>query len=80
MTQSLHRICWLAGNAHPQHVDGGAEILDLETGLFANDGATAVRADDKFRAHFEGTELSFCAHSGDAVAIENQAGDFGLHA
>ncbi len=80
MSQSLHGIARLARNAHPQHIDGRAEIFYLQAGLFANDRTAAVRANHELSTHFERAELSFRAYSGDAVAVDNQISDFSLHA
>ena len=46
-------VLGLLGKAHPQHVHGRAEILDLETGDVAHRRVAAVGADHEIGAHVE---------------------------
>ncbi len=48
VAKTAERLCGIAGlarNAHPEDVDGSAEIDDFEAGLFADDGVAAIGTD-----------------------------------
>jgi len=65
-----------AGDAHPQHVDGSAEIEDFKAGFGAQDGMTAVGADGLWRAEFAMAIAGFGADTCDAAIFNDQIDDF----
>ena len=68
-----------AGNAHPEHVDGSAEVDDFEAGFGAHDGMAAVGAYGQRRAEFAIAIASFGADACYTVIFDEQIGDFRLH-
>ena len=73
-------IAGLAGDAHPEDVDGSAEVEDFEAGFFADDGTAAVGADGESGAEFLVAIFGFRADSCDAIIFDDEVGDFCFHA
>ena len=67
------------GDAHPEDVDGCAEIDDFEAGFGAHDGMAAVGADGERRAEFAIAIASFGADAYYTAIFNEQIGDFRLH-
>jgi hypothetical protein len=67
------------GDAHPQYVDGSAEIDDFEIGFGTQDGMTAVGAYGQRRAEFAIAIASFGADTCYTVVFYEQIGDFRFH-
>src|SRR5208337_3751164 len=41
-SESCVLVVWVTTEAHPEHVDGGAQIDDLKSGIVADDGVAAI--------------------------------------
>jgi len=67
------------GDAHPEDVDGSAEIEDFEAGFGAHDGMAAVGADSQGGAEFAIAIAGFGADPCNAVIFDEQIGDFRFH-
>jgi hypothetical protein len=77
--ESLGGIAGLAGDAHPEDVDGGAEVEDLEACFFADDGTAAVGSDGESGAEFLLAIFGFRTDSCDAIIFDDETGDFRFH-
>jgi hypothetical protein len=77
--ESLGGIAGLARDAHPEDVDGGAEVDDFEAGFLADDGAAAVGADGESGAEFLFAIFNFRADACNAIIFDDEIGDFSFH-
>ena len=77
--ERLFRIVRLLGDAHPEHVDRHAKLAHLETGTSVRGRVPPVRADDEVRTHFHFAARSFRADTDNALILNQQIDDFGLH-
>ena len=72
-------VVGLAGNAHPEDVDGRAEVVDWEVGFLAGDGVAAVGADGEGGADGFGTLRGFGDDADHAIVSLEQVDGFVLH-
>src|SRR5205814_4701 len=78
-TERLLRIILFFRDAHPEHVDRHAKLVQLETGASVSRRVSPVSTDDEVRAQFYFATWSFCAHANYSLILNQQIDDFGLH-
>ncbi len=75
-------MLWIIGpfaDAHPQHVDGRAQVDHFEARFFAHQRAATICSHGQIRADLQFALRSFCARSRHAAFFFDQAGHLGFH-
>src|SRR6185437_16299377 len=77
--QRLRQVAGLLGQAHPQDIDGRAEIIALEAGLVAHRRMASIGTDDEVGADLAPAAWRAGDDADDPPALDDEVARLALH-